>query len=156
MTDEPPLNEEITNSEYVLFLGAGASAPLGLKPTAPFLDLLQGQLSKLIEEREKISVSVGWGSNISQLFNNAAKHHNVSLPDSEVVLDYIDDLIRGTELLDKVPDEFRDLTRSGVSSGVFKAYGEMLSRVRGYMQEVIVEHYSQVDGQQPSDCLNRL
>ena len=85
------LNETIIQRNCILFLGAGASAPLGLKTTAEFLQTLPKECLKVWQNnnpvfRDENSVS----STLNPFFQICAKHFGIDQPDIENVLDYID------------------------------------------------------------------
>lgn len=142
MTEDPKLNEIITNSDYVLFLGAGASAPLGRKPTVQFLELLIEKLPGVINECEGNSPQAG---SLLALFEQAAQHYQVTLPDSEVVLNYLDYLRMACKQLHDLPDEFRDLARTGGVGAYHEQWAHMLENLRQCIEEIVDRHYSNVD-----------
>jgi hypothetical protein len=143
----PRLNRAIITNEYMLFVGAGASAPLGLQPTAPFLKLLPKKVDELIEQgygtkfgEEKVAKF------LSDLFTQAAKHFGAALPDSEIVLDYLDFMVKVCRELHSFPKEFTQLV--GIGRDDFHSrWAELLSKLQGYIKKVVVEHYSKVDGE---------
>jgi hypothetical protein len=141
------LNTEIVKNKHVLFVGAGASAPLGLKPTQPFLELLIQKLPKLILEGFRTEMSEQNRTSLNQVFVQAAQHFEVDLPDSEVVLDYLNYLSKACDKLDSLPAIFRHLAKTGGNTGFHRQWGDMFSRVQAYIQKIIVEHYSTVDGE---------
>ena len=140
------LNVEVIKNKHVLFVGAGASAPLGLKPTQPFLELLIQELPKLILEGFRIEMGEQSQTTLNQVFAQAAQHFEVDLPDSEVVLDYLNYLREACDKLDSLPATFMNLAKTGGNTGVHRQWGDMFSQLQGHIQKIIVEHYSTVDG----------
>lgn len=141
------LNTEIIKNKHVLFVGAGASAPLDLKPTQPFLELLIQKLPELIREGFRTEMSEQSRTSLNEAFAQAAQHFDVNLPDSEVVLDYLDYLAEACGKLDILPAIFRQLAQTGGNTGFHRQWRDMFSRVQAYIRKVIVEHYSTVDGE---------
>lgn len=140
------LNANIIHSRHVLFVGAGASEPLGLRPTRPFLELLPERLALLIVRDLRVGIEEGRAATyFNPFFDQAAQHFKVALPDSEVVLDYIDDLAKACRELNSSPPVFRQLAGTIGNSGFHTQWAEMLSKVRSCIQEVMVVHYSRVD-----------
>lgn len=141
------MNKEIINSNTLLFLGAGASAPLGLKPTGPFLELLSESLQPIIEKNEGIS----WDNEsnlknkLKKFFERAAQYHKQQIPDIELVLDYILYLESACKELNDVPDIALDLLKGDKDKSVHHRWAEMFSRLRQYIYTIVVRHYSQVD-----------
>lgn len=151
------LNSAIINSKCMLFLGAGASAPLGLKPTAPFLDLLQVRLKPLIEPKApKKFYDHGYEESFDLLFSKAATFYRVMVPDSELVLDYLGVLAKVCEDLNNLPDLFRELASTGGVPNYHRQWSDMLEMVSEQIKKVIVEHYSRVDGQKAWTLYNPL
>jgi hypothetical protein len=140
------LNENIVGSEHVLFLGAGASAPLGLLPTGPFLKLLQDRLHEMIAVEEGQRIQGAWQGPLSQLFTKAARYHRARTPDSELVLDYLEHLISTHRQLGELPVELSKLVGTGDASAFHRDWVIGLSRLRDRIQRVVAEHYSDVDG----------
>ena len=140
------LNVEIIKNKHVLFVGAGASAPLGLKPTQPFLELLIQELPKLILKGFRVEMGEQSQTSLNQVFAQAAQHFEVDLPDSEVVLDYLNYLSKACDKLNSLPDIFMLLAKTGGNTGVHRQWGDMFSQLQGHIQKIIVEHYSTVDG----------
>ena len=140
------LNVEVIKNKHVLFVGAGASAPLGLKPTQPFLELLIQELPKLILEGFRIEMGEQSQTTLNQVFAQAAQHFEVDLPDSEVVLDYLNYLSKACDKLNSLPDIFMLLAKTGGNTGVHRQWGDMFSQLQAHIQKIIVEHYSTVDG----------
>lgn len=121
--------------------------PLDLKPTRPFLELLSERLCPLILEGSRLQIEEKRSTTfLNSFFTQAAKHFGVTLPDSEVVLDYLDYLAKACRELHSLPSVFRQLAQTGGNSGFHDRWAEMLSKVRSYIQEVMVVHYSRVDG----------
>ena len=140
------LNVEIIKNKHVLFVGAGASAPLGLKPTQPFLELLIQELPKLILKGFRVEMGEQSQTSLNQVFAQAAQHFEVDLPDSEVVLDYLNYLSKACDKLNSLPAIFMHLAKTGGNTGVHRQWGDMFSQLQGHIQKIIVEHYSTVDG----------
>lgn len=145
------LSEDIIKSRHVLFVGAGASEPLGLKPTRPFLELLSERLCPLILEGSRLQIEEKRSTTfLNSFFTQAAKHFGVTLPDSEVALDYLDYLAETCRELHSLPSIFRELAQTGGNSGFYDRWAKMFLQVRSYIQKIIVEHYSRVDGKHVS------
>ncbi|MBA7500689.1 hypothetical protein ES704_03449 [subsurface metagenome] len=145
------LNTEIINNKYLLFVGAGASAPLGLKPTGPFLDMLPKKLDELIQQGyRKEFGQENIEKFLSHFYTQAAQHFGVTLPDSEIVLDYLDFLAEACRELDSLPREFRELAETGGGGDFHRRWNTMFLQIRSYIQKVVVEHYSRVDGEHAS------
>ena len=140
------MNESIVSSEYVLFLGAGASAPLGCLPTGPFLDHLQTKLNELINAEQAKPLPSGWEGPLHALFQKAARHYQVSQPDSEAVLEYLDFLIETHRMLSLLPKEFSQVAGTGDATKFHREWVIAWSRLRDKIHRIIVEHYSRVDG----------
>jgi len=150
------LNVEVIKNKHVLFVGAGASAPLGLRPTQPFLELLIEKLPKLILERFSVEMGEQSQRNLETVFKQAAQHFEVDLPDSEIVLDYIDYLRNACDELNSLPATFGNLAKTGGSRQFQKQWSTMLSQVQSCIYKVIVEHYSSVDGELASKIYDPL
>lgn len=155
MTDSG-LNTEIVRNKHVLFVGAGASAPLGLKPTQPFLELLIEELPKLILERFRLEMGEENQRKLETVFKQAAQHFEVDMPDSEIVLDYIDYLRKACDELNSLPAVFRNLAKTGGNDAFQGQWRDMLSQVQACIYKVIVEHYSSVDGELASKIYDPL
>lgn len=140
------LNVEVVKNKHVLFVGAGASAPLGLKPTQPFLELLIQELPKLILKGFRIEMGEKSQTSLNQVFAQAAQHFEVDLPDSEVVLDYLNYLNKACDKLNSLPAIFMHLAKTGGNTGFHGQWGDMFSQLQAHIQKIIVEHYSTVDG----------
>lgn len=142
------LSTEIVKSKHVLFVGAGASAPLGLRPTGPFLELLQEKLPPLIEEHNRLQIGEKHSvTYFNDFFAQAAKHFGVTSPDSEVVLDYLDFLAGSCGELQSLPKLFQELAQTAGNSGFHDRWAKMFLQVRSHIQKVVVEHYSRLDGE---------
>lgn len=150
-------NPKIINNKYILFVGAGASAPLGLKPTAPFLELLMDKLPVLVAQGVRPDFKEEeYRDSFNNLFQLAAQHFNVTLPDSEIVLDYLDHISDVCNQLHSLPSLFRELAGTGAVTGLHDRWGKMFMKVRGCIQKVVVEHYSKVDGEAAFGIYNPL
>ena len=137
------VSERIVGSDCMLFLGAGASAPLGLRPTVQFLELLQEQLPDLTNQRSGNSPdALGFAA----LFRQAGEHYETDPPDVELVLDYIDTLSSACDRLHSLPDEFQQLAATAGVPNVHEQWASMLRAIRDDVRLVIVEHYSRVNG----------
>jgi hypothetical protein len=144
----PRLNRSIINNKYMLFVGAGASAPLGLQPTAPFLELLPGRVRALIEQDSRKDFGKeGVKDFLGGLSVEAARHYKVDLPDSEVVLDYLNFLANVCRQMEKLPKQFHELAGTGGNQAFHNQWTNMFSQLQRYIQTVVVEHYSRVDGE---------
>ncbi|MBM3944733.1 MAG: hypothetical protein FJ317_04485 [SAR202 cluster bacterium] len=134
-------NEHIVNSKYVLFLGAGASVPFGLYPTGPFLTYLSKELPQRVSSKEQKNLP-----DLGALFSLAARFHNINPPDSEVVLDYLQFLIRTCRDLQRLQKGFANLAGTAGMENFHQSWSNAFQRVLEYMHELVVEHYSRVDG----------
>ena len=148
------LNQTIVNSRCVLFVGAGASAPLEMLPTAPFLKLLETELLKSMVDSEKLmpqTTSVNLDNWIKDFFNQAGRYHESKTPDSEMVLDYLEHLTESCEELKSLPQLFAELAGYAGSPNLHGDWSAVFSRAKGYIQEIIVKHYSSVKGRKALD-----
>ena len=153
------LNQTIVNSRCVLFVGAGASAPLEMLPTAPFLKLLETELLKSMVDSEKLmpqTTSVNLDNWIKDFFNQAGRYHESKTPDSEMVLDYLEHLTESCEELKSLPQLFAELAGYAGSPNLHGDWSAVFSRVKGYIQEIIVKHYSSVKGRKALDLYEPL
>ena len=153
------LNQTIVNSRCVLFVGAGASAPLGLLPTAPFLKLLETELPKSMGASEKLMPQTSpnnLDSWIKDFFNRAGTYHESKIPDSEMVLDYLEHLAESCEELKSLPQLFAELAGYASSPNLYGDWSAVFSRLKGYIQKIIVDHYSSVNGRKALDLYQPL
>ena len=111
------LNEHIYKQPLVVFLGAGAPAPLGKMTTVDFLNW--------VRTRDEIDWRL-----INQIIENIEPSKEVNkMPDIEAVLDYLEKLIEGAEAYNKLGpsvsfDDFAKL-RAQIESFVITHYSEI-------------------------------
>lgn len=143
------LNPDIINSPVVLFVGAGASTPLGLKTTDGFLAEVQGKLEDRLEKSD--SISKANVSHIRRLFDDSVVYSNENKPDVETVLDYIDYLQTAFSMGSNLPDWIGGIGGAGgfAASG-FKGWASGLGKIREYMTKELIAHYSDVNPQKAS------
>ena len=128
-----------------MFAGAGASAPLGMKPTGPFMDILPQLLERSITNRIGVNATdVSQGFNV--LFEHIRNYYEVETTDSELLLDYLDHMILTCDNLHLLPDLFKVLSETTGVAEYHQKWRDMFTRLRNDIQSVIVEHYSDVDG----------
>jgi hypothetical protein len=139
------LNNEIIQRNCILFLGAGASTPLGLKTTSEFLQLLP---QKCLQFWQSKGTDFGNEQAVRQFldtfFQISANHFNMKQPDIENVLDYIDFLLKIGNETKGFPKQI--LSLSGITN--FEGWVRYFTELRGLLQQCVVEHYSNVDGKQ--------
>lgn len=141
------MNELIYKQPLVLFLGAGASAPLGKMTTVQFLRWLKSQISLILP------------------FINATKDHlkrqgeNAEKLDVEAVLDFIEDFVNAGTLfhyyggrgLLREMNELRKLASQQMldSPKASPAIFDMQTNeeVRDQIKDLVVSHYSEIDSQ---------
>ena len=153
MTSESQISEDIVGSDCVLFLGAGASAPLGLHPTAQFLQLLIERLPNLINEAKGNAPGPGA---FTALFAQAGATYGVAQPDVEIVLDYIDHLVQTFGRLKELPQEFSQLADTAGVPTLHQQWETMMLMLRTNIERVVVEHYSTVSGKAALQLYNSL
>jgi len=85
-------------------------------------------------------------------FQIAAEHFSTAHPDSEVVLDYIDFLLKIGNESKEFPNQI--LALSGIGS--FEKWIDYFTELKNFLQKLIVEHYSNVDGEQADKLYNPL
>ena len=147
------LSKKITHSHCVLFLGAGASAPLGLKTTEPFLQLIPQKYYEFW-----LNKGQGYGNeeNVAEFLNPffqiAAKRFGTKYPDIELVLDYIDFLLKFGNESKGFPSEILKL--AGIGS--FEKWINYFTELREFLHQCVVEHYSNVNGEQAYQLYNPL
>ncbi|MFC1938294.1 hypothetical protein ACFLWH_01375 [Chloroflexota bacterium] len=105
------ISRKILQSQCILFLGAGASEPLGLKTTVPFLEVIP---QKYYEFWKNKGSDFGNKEKVTQFltpfFQIAAKHFGTEHPDTEVVLDYLDFLLEIGNESKEFPNEILRLS----------------------------------------------
>ena len=119
------LNEHIYKQPLVMFLGAGASAPLGMKTTVQFIEWVKTHRktdSKLI---------------IQVLKNVKASKEIGQKKDIEAVLDCLESIIEASGLYKKL-DLFAKTDR-------FFGKLNKIDTLRKHIQDLVVEHYSEID-----------
>jgi len=144
------VNEAIYKQPLVLFLGAGASTPLGKKTTVEFLEWLKTQPG--IDYGHLTSIC-----NQIELSKEAGEKHDV-----EVILDHLEKLIVAGELFEKSGDAeiLRRLEKKSADElltvhGRIKVsqshpYGSITRldeniRLRDRIKDLVVEHYSEIN-----------
>jgi len=132
----------------VLFLGAGASAPLNLLATAPFLGFLTSRLQDFLEgEKGMRFEDPKFTQDLVQFYDLSARHFEVDPPDSEVLLDYLVHLSETCDRLHELPSVFRELAGTDGAKKFHLQWASMLRDLASHVRRVIVEHYSRVDGE---------
>jgi len=157
------VNEAIYKQPLILFLGAGASAPLGKMTTLQFLEWLKSQELRI------------------PAFVNAAEQHlrgqgkyNDKL-DVEAILDFIEDLVNSGELFhhyggedllrerDKLArqiDEFRgalNQPKISFAKPVPAIYNRQENEVLlQHIKDLVVSHYSEIDSQKAFELYSPL
>jgi len=81
---------------------------------------------------------------MTDFFQLASKHFEVEVPDSEVVLDYIEFLSSACSELNEIPKLFAGLAKTEGASNFQRNWANMFKRIRNYIEQVVVEHYSRV------------
>jgi len=118
------LNEHIYNRQIVIFLGAGASAPLGMKTTVQFIDWIKNQ------KRTNFNL-------INQVLRNVKASKEIGRKkDIEAVLDCLENVIEVSEL-------YKKLNLFDKNKLIGKLYE--IVKLRNYIQDLVVEHYSEID-----------
>lgn len=139
------LNKRIIQSHSILFLGAGASESLGLKTTVPFLRLIPQEYYEYWKNRGTDYVNEQTVAQfLMPFFQIAAKRYGTIHPDIEVVLDYLDYLLEIGNESKGFPNEILKL--SGIGS--FEKWIDYFTQLRNFLQKLVVEHYSTVNGEQ--------
>lgn len=117
------MNENIYRQPLVLFLGAGASVDLGMKTTVGFFEWLQShpaidyRLLTSIANRVETSEEVG------------------SKPDVEAILDCLEKVIEGAQLLEGHGHRVE-----------FTGYSlDQYIKLRDQIKDLVVSHYSQIE-----------
>lgn len=139
-------NELIVHSDIVLFLGAGASVPLGLKTTAPFMIHSIEQTSRLMEQYHIGSNRTDWKVALESFYGLAAKQIDAPIPDSEIVLDYLKQMEDSVRELSQFPESLKLGAGTDLAIDPYDYLDDRLGSIRRALQTVIVEHYSEVDG----------
>lgn len=118
------LNEHIYKQPLVVFLGAGASAPLGMKTTVQFIDWIKNQ--------RKIDSDL-----ITQVLRNVKASKEIGQKkDIEAVLDCLENIIGVSELYNRL-----NLIAQTKRTGKL----DKIKKLRDYIQDLVVEHYSDID-----------
>lgn len=137
-------NSEIINRKCALFLGAGASAPLGLKTTGAFLEILPVSFYNYMKNKGSDYGDIKTvQAFLIPFFNCAAKHNQVEIADSEVILDYVNELFDYMGEMASLPPEIQ---RLGGGNGNFTTkWRKWLDEFRLFLQTEIVKHYSRIE-----------
>jgi len=114
------LNKLIYKQPVMVFLGAGASAPLGMKTTLQFM-------TSVLTER-------GINSNlISEIITSVTPSEELDKKvDIEAVLDYLEKLIEAREACQKL-------------LGVLPSSFDEIIKLRDQIEDLVVTHYSEID-----------
>lgn len=141
------MNDNVYGRPVVLFLGAGASVSLGKKTTFEFLEWLKSA-----------QPGINYGHLISVCHQIEASKEVGKKYDVEVILDYLQELIRAGELFEKCGDAeiLRRLEKESyqrTSSTQPHSFGavsclEENMQLRDRIQDLVVEHYSEIDEEQ--------
>ena len=128
------MNEVIYKQPLVLFLGAGASAPLGMKTTVGFWEWLKSKPEL--------------GDMYSAFL--AVEHYiqpskEVGKTDVEAVLDFLGDLVRAGKLLLKLSSDAltRVFTRGATEIVKVDEYEKIYDQIK----DLVISHYSEIDSQ---------
>lgn len=114
------LNEHIYKQPLVVFLGAGASAPLGKMTTVQFLNW--------VRRRDEVDFNV-----LNKVIENIGPSKEVGMmPDIEAVLDCLEKFIEGRELYEKL-------------SGFGLTSSDQYIKLRDQIEDLVVTHYSEID-----------
>ncbi|HEX78095.1 MAG TPA: hypothetical protein G4O03_06775 [Dehalococcoidia bacterium] len=118
------MNEAIYKQPLVLFLGAGASSPLGKKTTVQFYEWL-------LWSRPEIDFNL-----LMSIANSVQPSEEVGKkPDVEAILDHLEKVIEGAEILTKLGHHIK-----------FSLYKqEDYTKLRDQIKDLVVEHYSEID-----------
>lgn len=126
------MNEVIYKQPLVLFLGAGASAPLGMKTTVGFWEWLKSKPEL--------------GDMYSAFL--AVEHYiqpskEVGKTDVEAVLDFLEDLVRAGKLLLKLSSDAltRVFTRGATEIVKVDEYEKIYNQIK----DLVISHYSEID-----------
>ena len=130
----------------VLFVGAGASVPFGLRTTDSFLEYVEPRLVQVIKERDQVSPEGNDTHPIKPLFERSAHFAGVDKADVETVLDYLDNVRSSLEEQAHLPPLVQSLSKTRSGSSVFSEYAKGVRKMSQYLEEQIVNHYSDVDG----------
>lgn len=140
------MNPAIYTQPLILFLGAGASVPLGKKATVEFYEWVRSQ------------VEVEWQFLLANISNHIEPSEEVNkTPDVEAVLDFLEKLIEAGKLLEKVGDakKWRNLEKEFLEKTKIlrlRPMGEASVtdldkniRLRDQIKDLVVTHYSEID-----------
>lgn len=129
------VNEAIYKQPLVLFLGAGASRPLGLKTTVEFWEWLK------LSAPEFESMY----STLSAVERYIEPSKEVEKPDVEAVLDFLEDLVRAGKLFLKLGGDealTRILTR-GVVTDIIRV--DEYEGICNQIKDRVISHYSEIE-----------
>ncbi len=117
------LNELIYKQPLVVFLGAGASAPLGMKTTVQFIEW--------VKSLPEIDYSL-----MTQIIHEVKPSDEVGKKvDIEAVLDYLEKLIDAREAYEKL----LDIHLTSVDKF------DKIIKLRDRIQDLVIAHYSEID-----------
>lgn len=137
------MNKAIYKQPLILFLGAGASAPLGKKTTVEFLKWLLVQMPTMAELILAAERYIQPSEEVGGL-------------DVEAVLDFLDGVVRAGRLLDKLGGDERLVStfKRSVLTDIVKVseYEKLFNEIK----DLVVEHYSEVDGEKAFDLYRPL
>ena len=140
------LNPNIVNSPVVLFVGAGASTPLGLKTTDGVIDKLPTWLATRIAENDNTSFAANdLQTQLKPIYKASAKYYELSKSDVETVLDYLEELSGAISEVEKLPRFLYDLAGTRDMQGQVGAFDTKgLRKLREYIIQEVISHYSHV------------
>jgi len=121
------LNADITSSRVVLFLGAGASQPLGYPPMAPFMDMLESALGS---EEQMV---------LRNMYSNYPFEDGSPGRDLEVVWEHLQEYLTFFKLAELDPN-FQQLGVDRAAAHVL-ALQEAVTRIDAKIRELIFQHY---------------
>jgi hypothetical protein len=140
------VNDAIYKQPLVLFLGAGASQPLGLKTSVQFCEWLKSdeEIAPFIEAAESYYKEEDTG---------------VQIIDAEALLDFLEDLAKADKLLLKYEKEFHNLRErfrhelalyARERPRDYKAEPSMLSvgekeKICNRIKDLVIRHYSKIE-----------
>jgi uncharacterized protein YutE (UPF0331/DUF86 family) len=130
---EIQVNEVIYKQPLVLFLGAGASAPLGMRTTLGFWEWLKSKPE--LGDMYSAFLAVGHYIQPSKA---------VGKTDVEAALDFLEDLVRAGKLFLKVGGDdvlTRMFTRGATDIVKLDEY----ERICNQIKNLVIEHYSEID-----------
>lgn len=145
------MNPAIYKQPLIFFLGAGASVPLGKKTTVEFYEWLASPESfeEMGDHRPLFS--------FSSIFQNVKPSDEVSKElDVEAILDFLEELIRAGELVEKYEDadslkQLREKAeeRTGIKARLISSLSVATlkenKQLRDLIKDSVISHYCEVD-----------